>query len=334
MKTAFVTGGTGFLGRNLIDVLLAEGWSITCMHRPSSNIAPLQRLGVSLVVADFDDPASLRAAIPEGVDAVFHVAGSTAMWSRLNKQQAHDNIDATRAIVDAALARGAKRFAHTSSIASYAGGDGRPLEEDSPQRAEHSWISYERTKYLGERVVLDAVATRGLDAVVLCPGHIVGKYDTRNWVQMITMVQNDSLPGIPPGVGPFGSVHEVAKAHVRAIERGAPGERFLLGGTQETFAAFVAAIGEVLGKKPKARTMPAFALKTVGRIQVMVGALRAGEPTLTPEKAAIICHKILIVSKKAEDKLGYRTLPLRELVQETVDWMRAEGALPSATLAA
>src|SRR5689334_13857365 len=122
MKTAFVTGATGFLGRNLIDVLVKDGWTITCMHRPTSNIAPLQRPGISLVVADFDDPASLRAAIPERVDAVFHMAGNTAMWRRRNAEQTHDNVDATRAIIDAALARHARRFAFTSSIASYSAG--------------------------------------------------------------------------------------------------------------------------------------------------------------------------------------------------------------------
>jgi dihydroflavonol-4-reductase len=336
MKTAFVTGATGFLGRNLIDVLVKDGWTITCMHRPTSNIAPLQRPGISLVVADFDDPASLRAAIPERVDAVFHMAGNTAMWRRRNAEQTHDNVDATRAIIDAALARHARRFAFTSSIASYSAGtagDGE-IGEDTPQKGGDAWINYERSKYLAERVVFDAVASRGLDAVVINPGHIVGKYDTRNWCQMIAMVQNDSLPGIPPGFGPFGSAHEVAKAHVRAIELGAPGERFLLGGVHETFATFVATIGEVLGKSPKARTMPAFVLKTMGRLQVMFGAFSRKEPALTPEKAAIICQRLHITSDKAERKLGYRAVPLRDLVQETVDWMRSQGSLPAESLAA
>ncbi len=326
-KTAFVTGGTGFLGRNLVDVLLGEGWSVTCLHRASSNVAPLAKLGVSLVVADMTDTAALTAVIPEGVDAVFHVAANTSMWRKKNAEQTRDNVDATRAVVDAALAAKAKRFALTSSIAAFALGEG-DLDESTPQRGERAWINYERTKYLAEQVVV-AAASRGLDAVILNPAHIVGRYDTHNWCQMISMVDKGTLPGIPPGSGPFGSAREIAKAHVRAIERGGAGERFLLGGVHASFAELIATIGDVLGKKPKAPALPAFALKALGAVKGLVGDLRGVEPALTPEKAAIVCQKLRIVSTKAHDRLGYEAIPLRTMLAECVEWMRAEGTLPS-----
>jgi len=324
-KTAFVTGGTGFLGRNLVDVLLAEGWSVTCLHRASSNVAPLAKLGVSLVVADMLDAAALAKVIPEGADAVFHVAANTGMWKKKNAEQTRDNVDATRAMVDAALAAKAKRFALTSSIAAFALDDG-DLDESTPQRGATSWINYERTKFLAEKVVRDA-GDRGLDAVVLNPGHIVGKYDTHNWCQMITMVHDGTLPAVPPGRGPFGSAHEIAKAHVRAIERGGAGERFLLGGVHATFAELVAVIGQVLGKEVKARAMPPFVLKALGAVKGLVGDLRGKEPDLTPEKAAIICQNLRVVSTKATDRLGFEAVPLKTMIAECVDWMRAEGKL-------
>ncbi len=325
MKTAFVTGGTGFLGRNLVDELLALGWEVTCLHRPSSNVAPLAALGVRLVTADMTDAAALTKVIPAGVDAVFHVAANTSMWSKKRDEQTRDNVDATRAMVDAALAAKAKRFALTSSLAAFAIGDG-DLDESTPQRGASSWINYERTKHLGERVVREAGA-RGLDAVILNPGHIVGRYDTHNWSRMIRMVNDATLPGIPPGSGPFGGARAIARAHVRAIEVGGAGESFLLGGVHATFAEFTTTIGEVLGKPVKARAVPGAILKVMGTVKGWVGGVRGVEPDITREGAELVCQRIRVVSRKAEERLGYEVLPLRDIVTECVTWMRAEGML-------
>ncbi len=75
MPTAFVTGANGFVGVTLVEQLVEAGWSVTAMHRPTSDITYLQRFPVTRVVATLEDDGELRAAMPEGVDVVFHVAG-------------------------------------------------------------------------------------------------------------------------------------------------------------------------------------------------------------------------------------------------------------------
>ena len=132
MKTAFVTGATGFLGVNLVALLRAEGWRVVAIHRPASRLAELRDLGVELVPGAIDDPSSLERAMPEGVDAVFHVAGNTSVWSRNDAAQTRDNVEGTRNVAAAALARGARRMVHTSSVTVYGLGDFRATEETPP----------------------------------------------------------------------------------------------------------------------------------------------------------------------------------------------------------
>ncbi len=78
-RTAFVTGATGFVGLNLVQQLMVEGWDVTALHRPSSDLTFLSRFGPRLAVGEITDRASLLAAIPQGTDTLFHVAGNTSM---------------------------------------------------------------------------------------------------------------------------------------------------------------------------------------------------------------------------------------------------------------
>jgi len=130
MPTAFVTGATGFLGLNVVDVLLAEGWSVVALHRPTSRAKTVERLrarGVTLAEGALDDRGSLVRGIPDGCDAVFHVAGNTNMWSRADAEQTRDNVDGTRNVVDAALEKKARRFIPTSTCSA------------APPRRSASW---------------------------------------------------------------------------------------------------------------------------------------------------------------------------------------------------
>src|ERR1700731_4787644 len=107
-RAAFVTGGTGFVGLNLVRQLMAEGWDVTALHRPASDLNFLNRFRPRLAVGAITDEASLIASIPDRTDTVFHVAGNTNMWRRRNAEQAQDNVEGTRNIVEAAIAKGVR----------------------------------------------------------------------------------------------------------------------------------------------------------------------------------------------------------------------------------
>src|SRR5258708_20731685 len=110
-RAAFITGGTGFVGLNLVKELMIRGWDVTALHRPSSDLKLLKRFRPKLAVGALTDHASLLAAIPEGTDTIFHVAGNTNMWHVGNAEQTRDNSGGTRPLVCAALAKRVHRLA-------------------------------------------------------------------------------------------------------------------------------------------------------------------------------------------------------------------------------
>jgi len=324
-RTAFVTGATGFVGLNLIEALAREGWQVVALHRPGSELKYLSRLPAERVQGDVTDRSSLERALPPGLDAVFHVAGDTNLWSRRNARQDRVNVEGTRNMVEAALARRARRFVHTSSISAYGMLSGR-IDERAGQRGARAWVNYQRSKFLGEQEVRAARA-RGLDAVILNPAAILGPYDTRSWARVIRLACAGKLPGVPPGSSSFCHVHALAQAHLAAAERGRSGENYLLGGADASFLQLVQTIGEVTGCKVPARATPAWLLRPVARLALWLSYATGRAPTLTPEAVALLSRNTFCDCAKAERELGYRPVPLRAMVEDSVAWLEGEGLL-------
>lgn len=320
MPHAFLTGGTGFVGRNLAEVLSAAGWRVTALVRAGSRAGYLKELGIETVEARLEDTQSLRAVMPKGLDVVFHVAADTSPWRGHRARQWRTNVEGTRNMLQVAMEAGAGRFVHTSTIAVYGHQAGR-FDERAEKHGLGSWIGYVNSKSHAEAAVLEA-AQGGLDTVILNPGHILGRYDSHNWARMFRMVRDDTLPGVPPGAGCFANVREVAKAHLKAAEVGARGENYLLGGPHETFLAMVREIARMLDIEPPDKTLPAIAVKTAARVKDLASRITGKPPDLTPEGAYFVCQDENFSSKKAKDQLGYRTRPITDSLIESYAWLK------------
>ena len=170
---AIVTGATGCVGRNLVDELLKDNWEVMVLHRKSSNVNRLKGLAIKLIEVDLHDFDSVINAIPEGFDAIFHAAGNVSHWPLEADIQYKDNVIATRNLVKVAELRKVKRFIFTSTGATFL------HAHKSVAEANKINCDYIRTKLLSEFEVNDGIA-RGLDAVIIRPCIIMGKYDFSN----------------------------------------------------------------------------------------------------------------------------------------------------------
>ncbi|WP_237067812.1 SDR family oxidoreductase [Microbulbifer guangxiensis] len=328
MKHAFVTGGTGFLGANLIEQLIAQGWRVTAMHRQGSDTRLAQSLGAHLVPGSLGDMGSLERAVPEQVDAVFHVAANTSMWRGGRAQQWRDNVEGSANLARVARRKQAGRMVVTSSISAY-GYQDQPIDEESPQLADDPRYGYLYTKKRAELAVREEI-DRGLDAVFLNPCAIVGKYDTSSWAQTFFLILDDQLPGVPPGNGSFCHAAEVARAHIAAFEKGRTGENYILAGIDASFLEFFGTIARLLGKPVPRRTTPAAVIHLVGQVSDLLSRVTGKEPRITPEKAALITRRVTASCEKARRELGYRgDVPLETMLQESRDWLIGQDLLPA-----
>src|SRR5436305_10676237 len=256
---------------------------------------------------DITDAATLRAAMPQEVDVVFHVAGNTNLWSRRNAQQTCENVEGTRNVVEAARARGAKKLVLTSSVAAYRQQSGE-LTEATKSNAKRSWINYQRSKSLAEDEARKGTRA-GLPAVILNPGAIIGRYHTGGWARLFFLLADGRLPGVLPGEVSAAHVGEVVKAHIAAAERGKIGENYILAGTRTSFAEMIAIIAELLGKPAPKRVLSPGLLRLIARVQGIRAAMTGKPPRLTPESVALSTRKISCPSLKAQQELGFKIVP-------------------------
>jgi nucleoside-diphosphate-sugar epimerase len=322
MSDVLLTGASGFLGGHLLRELAAAGHRVRALSRRPDTDAAIAALGGTPVRGSLADTDALQRAL-DGCEAVFHAAADTSMWRPHAAAQVATNVAGTEHLLRAAERAGVRAFMHTSSVSAYSHLVHGTMTEATPQRGGESWVSYECSKHLGEQ----AVRASALPWVVFNPSHILGPGDRHNWSRLIRLIDAQKLPGIPPGIGAFADAREIARAQVRAWQRGRFGEAYLLGGEQASFVDFVHRVGATLGRRTPRGATPAWALMAYARVLDSLSRLTHREPDVTPEGAALTSHHLRVDSSKAKRELDYVETPLDALLVDTLAWMRAEGML-------
>ena len=327
LKTAFVTGATGFIGLNLIGELIRQNWNVIAYDLPSADLRYLNQYEVELVRGNLSDADLLCRAIPEGVDAVFHLAGNTSAWAKNNARQYVDNVDGTRNMVEAAISKKVRRFIFTSSISAYGYHPHDCIDEQTVSNALSCGMQYHKTKFLAENIIKDAVKN-GLNVVILNPCNIIGPYDINNWTrQFIMPICNGRLMGVPPGKAMWCHVKDIVDAHISAVDNGEAGENYLLGGIDASFLDVVNEIERLLGKAETRRVQPAWLLKLLVGILFLKSKIDGREPLLTPEKYSRAVAHIHCDFSKATAVLGFRTSLLSVMIKDALTWLKNQNIL-------
>ena len=327
---ALVTGATGFVGANIVETLNQAGWQARALHRRTSSLAALDGLEYEPAIGDVLEPDSLLAAM-RGCDAVFHTAGVVAdYWGQNVELTYRVNVDGTRNVVDAALAAGVPRVVHTSSQAALGFGDDKtPIDETHPYNLPPQVYPYGHSKHLAEQVVQEAIH-RGLHAVIVNPSVVIGPRDvTLANSRLIIEVQRGRVPLVPPGgINVVDSI-DLARGHLLALEKGRPGERYLLAGHNVSSIDLMRKIGAVLGVRPPRGTIPR---RLIGPLATALDGASRLSPRPLPLSGDVLrfgARFIYADNQKAVRELGFAVRPLENTIERAVAWLRAVGAISS-----
>jgi len=326
-RTGFVTGAAGFLGRHLVEELERQGWDITAFCRATDRTDLLSST-VRIEIGDLTAPNRVREALPDHVDAIFHLAGNTTTWSKNAAAQFRDNVDGTAHLIEAALAKHARRLIYTSSTSAYGYQPGVRIDERNTSNAPTRGDNYGRSKLQAESLIKQACVERGLSAVILNPVNIVGAYDTTNWSrQLILPISKGSLRVVPPGSATWISVHDVVKAHIAAVDVEESGTNFVLGGVEASFWEVTNEIEAILGKPRSRHATSRSTLRLLLLLSAAKGLATRTEPELTLAKYQRAVGDLLVDDRKAREVLGLERTTLHDMLAETIDWLQQAGKL-------
>ena len=323
----FVTGATGFLGSHVARQLLAGGADLRLLVRPTSRTENIADLKTERVVGDLRDAESLKKGMT-GCEFVFHVAADYRLWS-LNGQELYDsNVEGTRNILDAARESGVRRVIYTSSVATMGfGNNGRLTDEKSPVTLANMIGDYKRSKFMAERLVIDA-GQAGQNVVMVNPTTPVGERDIKPTPsgQIIVDFLKRKFPAyVDTGLN-LVDVIDCADGHLLAMEKAQPGERYILGGENLTLKQILDKLGSITGlPSPKLKVPYGVALAAGVWGSVVVGGMLKREPRATIEAVQMSRKKMFVTSTKAERELGWNPRPVDGALTRAVEWFRANG---------
>ncbi len=317
-----VTGATGFIGANIVRVLLKKGYSVRALVRPNSDRRNLDGLGVEFAVGDVRDRNSIKRSM-NGCRLVFHTAALYSFWVRPRRLIYDINVKGTRNVLQTALEKGVERVVYTSSVATLGlRKDGKPADETTPVDPLKIVGDYKKSKYLAEQVALEFA--KKFPVVIVNPSFPVGPYDIKPTPtgRVILDFLNRKMPAyVETGVNVV-AVKDVALGHLLAAEKGRVGERYILGGENVTMRGLLKLLSEVTGLPAPRVRLPYYPVLALSYINAAACALTDTIPRMTPETIRMSRHYMFFDPSKAVQEIGLPQTPARDALHRAVEWFK------------
>jgi len=326
MKKVLITGGAGFIGSNLADRLISQGYTVRILRRDNSDLRTIRGIEVEHCIGDVRDPISLLAAV-KGCDTVFHTAAIVSFVKKKYAEQVEVNVTGTRNVVDACLGAGIEKLVHTSSVAAIGyPPDGQLVTEET----EFNWggsSGYKWTKHLAEQEVR-AATTRGLNAVIVNPSVVVGERDIHfHGGELLRAIKRGKVPLYIDGGMNIVYVGDVVDGHIQAALKGRKGERYILSGENLSHKEIFRRTAELIdGRAPFGR-LPIPALRGAATLLEFVASLIGADPIISRDLVTGAGRLNWFACDKAMRELDYRITPFDTTILRAYRWYRENGLL-------
>lgn len=326
MSKTLVTGATGFVGRAVVEALLAQGREVKVLVRNPQHRA-LEGLKVEIVRGDLTAPDTLSRAV-QGCSRLFHVAADYRLWVPDPPAMYATNVEGTRALLQAAAEAGLERVVYTSTVGTLGNpGDGTPGTEDTPVSLAEMVGHYKKSKFLAEQVALD-FARQGLALVVVNPSTPVGPWDSRPTPtgQVIVDFLRGQMPAFLDSGLNLVHVRDVAQGHLLAEAKGQIGEKYILGHENLTLAEIFVRLSRLSGLPAPRWRLPYSPILVLAYLNEFWSTWITRRPPKIPLTAVKMAKKFMFFdSSKAVRDLGLPQTPVDEALAEAVDWFSRHG---------
>jgi dihydroflavonol-4-reductase len=275
------------------------------------------------------DRAAVRRAL-QGARFLIHVAADYRLWARDPEEIVRTNRDGTAIVMEEARAAGVERIVYTSSVATLAlSPDGVPADESRRLAVEDAVGAYKKSKVLAERAVEAMIAEKGLPAVIVHPSTPIGPRDIKPTPtgRIIVEAASGKMPGyVDTGLN-LVHVDDVARGHLLALDRGAIGGHYILGGENVLLGTMLADIAAIVGRRPPKLEFPRKAIYPIALAAEAVAAVTGREPFVTRDGLRMAKYRMFFDDRKARTELGYTSRPYREALVDAIAWFRQAGYL-------
>jgi nucleoside-diphosphate-sugar epimerase len=322
----FLTGATGFVGSHVVRQLLEAGHTVVAVVREPAHASDLARLGVQLYAGDVTDKESMRAAMT-GADGVFHIASWYKIGVKDKRDGARVNIDGTRNTLELMRELGIAKGVYTSTLAVNSDTHGQLVDESFHYTGPHI-SEYDRTKYVAHFEVARPLMAAGLPLVIAMPGLVYGPGDTSAIGTLLRQYLRRKLTLIPKRAAYcWGYVDDIAHGHVLAMERGVPGQTYIIAGPPSTVVAALDLAQHITGiPAPPLRIAPSV-LKAAAAVMRVLERVVPLPADLSAEYLRVSAGVTYLGNNaRAKRELGFSPRSLREGLEETLRYeMRVLG---------
>jgi nucleoside-diphosphate-sugar epimerase len=316
----FVTGTTGFIGGRVARQLRGAGHDVVTIARTPSRAADLRAIGVEVHPGDITDRESMRGPMSR-TDGVFHIAAWYKIGARDLSPAYGINVEGTRTVLELMRDLEIPKGVYTSTLAVFSDTHGRVVDEHYTFAGPHI-SEYDRTKRLAHYEVALPMMREGLPLVIVQPGAVYGPGDTSQVHDTLHDLVRGRLLATPSRAAfCWGHVDDTARGHILAMERGVPGESYIIAGPPHTVVDFFAMAAHIAGKRPPL-VHPTRAMMRMTAALVSPLARVVTLPSIyTPEGLRIISGCTYLGSNaKATRDLGFAVRPIEEGLVETMEW--------------
>jgi nucleoside-diphosphate-sugar epimerase len=324
----FVTGATGFVGRNLTLRLAGEGYLVHALYRDINKTKGLEHPNIKLFKGDILIKESLYEGM-KGCDIVFHTAAFVSVWTKDPTIIESLNVNGTVNVFETALELSIKKIIYTSTAGVF-GPSGNAITDEKQAYPQTFFNRYEETKARIEQTIIPRFIASGLKIVTLNPTRIYGPgpLTDANSLSKIFKLHLEGKIGLLPSdgksTGNYAYIDDVSEGHILAMKKGKSGERYILGGENIAYIDLIKMVARISGKKTKLIRIPVFVMFLISWISVLLANLTGRKPLITPGFVKKFLPDWKVSSEKAKKELSYNPVSIEEGIRFTVKWLIKE----------